>query len=99
MASKQEWMVVLKDKPDSLAARMKVRPAHLAALKPQVEAGFWVFGGASLDEPIKEGEGPQINGSVMIGVADSRDVVLERLKQDTYYTSGVWDVENIQVRS
>ncbi|TKA48979.1 hypothetical protein B0A54_01055 [Friedmanniomyces endolithicus] len=93
MASKQEWMVILPDRKDSLAARMKVRPDHLAALKPSVESGFFVFGGASLDEPVKEGEGPKINGSVMVAVAESKEEVLDKLKADVYYTSGVWDVE------
>ncbi|KAK0256075.1 hypothetical protein LTR91_011733 [Friedmanniomyces endolithicus] len=97
MASKQEWMVILPDKKDSLAARMKVRPDHLAALKPSVEAGFWVMGGASLDEPVKEGEGPKINGSVMIAVAESKEEVLDKIKADIYYKSGVWDVENINI--
>ncbi|KAK1010529.1 hypothetical protein LTR54_005484 [Friedmanniomyces endolithicus] len=66
---------------------------HLAALKPSVESGFFVFGGASLDEPVKEGEGPKINGSVMVAVAESKEEVLDKLKADVYYTSGVWDVE------
>ncbi|TKA79882.1 hypothetical protein B0A55_03661 [Friedmanniomyces simplex] len=97
MAGKQEWMVILPDKKDALADRMKVRPDHLAALKPSVESGFWVMGGASLDEPVKEGEGPKINGSVMMAVAESKDEVLEKIKADVYYTSGVWDVEKIQI--
>jgi len=68
---------------------------HLAALKPSVKSGFFVFGGASLDEPVKEGEGPKINGSVMVAVAESKEEVLDKLKADVYYTSGVWDVEKV----
>ncbi|KAK5701673.1 hypothetical protein LTR97_004491 [Elasticomyces elasticus] len=93
MASKQEWMVILPDKPNCLAARMKVRPDHLANLKPNVESGFWVMGGASLDEPVKEGEAAKINGSVMMAVADTKEEVMQKIKEDLYYTSGVWDVE------
>jgi len=51
--------------------------------------------GASLDEPVKEGEGPKINGSVMIAVAESKEEVLDKIKADIYYKSGVWDVENV----
>jgi hypothetical protein len=68
---------------------------HLKALVPDTESGFWVLGGATLDEPIKEGQGPKINGSVMMAVAETEDEVLEKLKKDVYYTSGVWDVEKV----
>ncbi|KAK3628213.1 hypothetical protein LTR56_018727 [Elasticomyces elasticus] len=70
---------------------------HLANLKPNVESGFWVMGGASLDEPVKEGEAAKINGSVMMAVADTKEEVLAKIKEDLYYTSGVWDVEKIQI--
>lgn len=53
------------------------------------------MGGASLDEPIKEGSGPKINGSIMMAVADSKEEVLEKLKQDVYWTSGVWDTNKV----
>ena len=69
--------------------------AHLSNLKPNIDNGFFVMGGASLDEPIKEGEGPKINGSVMMAVADSKEEVLEELRKDIYATSGVWDVEKV----
>jgi len=49
------------------------------------------MGGASLEEPVKEGEGPKMNGSVMIALADTKDEVLEKIRKDVYYTSGVWD--------
>ena len=68
---------------------------HLKALKPDTDSGFWVLGGATLDEPIKEGAGPKINGSIMMAVADSREEVLEKLKQDVYYSSGVWDTDKV----
>ena len=64
---------------------------HLSGLKPNVESGFWLFGGASLDEPIQEGQAPKINGSIMLALAETKEEVLEKLKQDTYWKSGVWD--------
>ncbi|PNS20010.1 hypothetical protein CAC42_1457 [Sphaceloma murrayae] len=96
MAAKNEWLVLMKDKPNSLEARMKVRPQHLEALKPQVEAGHWVFGGATLNAPASEGK-LDIDGSCMLGVADTKEEILARLKKDVYATSGVWDIDNVQI--
>jgi len=94
---KQEWMAILPDKPNSLAHRMSVRAEHLAKVQPHVNSGLIVLGGASLDEPLQPGEGPKINGSVMMAEADSIDDVWAWIKSDIYYTSGVWDTEKIQV--
>jgi len=97
MAGKQEWMVILPDHQGKLSERLKVRSDHLKNIKPLVESGFWVMGGASLEEPVKEGEGPKMNGSVMIALADTKDEVLEKIRKDVYYTSGVWDGSKIQI--
>ncbi|KAK6433841.1 hypothetical protein LTR95_009979 [Oleoguttula sp. CCFEE 5521] len=91
--AKHEWMVILKDKPNSLAKRMEVRPEHLKNVLEQEKAGFWLLGGASLDEPVQEGQGPKINGSVMLALSETREEVIEKLKQDVYWTKGVWDVD------
>ncbi|RMZ27667.1 hypothetical protein D0859_08268 [Hortaea werneckii] len=96
MAPKQEWMVILPDAAGKLSKRMEVRPDHLNNLKPHVDSGLWVFGGASLDEPIKEGEPPKINGSVMLAVADTKEEVMKSVKEDVYFKSGVWDESKIQ---
>jgi len=48
-----------------------------------------------LDEPIKEGSGPKINGSVMVAVAENEEEVYEKLKADKYWSTGVWDVDNV----
>ena len=57
-----------------------------------------MFGGASLDEPVQEGQGAKINGSVMLAKAESQEEVFERLKQDPYWTTGVWDTEKVSVQ-
>lgn len=72
---------------------------HLNNLKPDTDSGFWVMGGATLDEPIKEGSGPKINGSIMMAVADSKEEVLEKLKKDVYYSGGVWDTSKVSLRN
>ncbi|KAK5110116.1 hypothetical protein LTR62_006250 [Meristemomyces frigidus] len=97
MATKHEWMVILPDKAGALANRMKVRQEHLAALKPATDSGFWVLGGAMLDEPIKEGQGPKINGSVMMALAETKEEVMEKIRQDAYFKTGVWDESKIQI--
>ena len=53
------------------------------------------MGGASLDEPLKEGEGPKINGSVMMCEADTIEEVWKVVKSDVYYREGVWDPEKV----
>lgn len=53
----------------------------------------------SLDEPIQEGQGPKINGSVMLAVAESKEEVLDALKKDVYWTEGVWDTEKVSSRA
>lgn len=76
---------------------MKVRPQHLEAVTPRVKAGSVVFGGATLDEPLKEGEGPKINGSAMVYIADTEAEVREAVEEDVYFKTGVWDPSKIQI--
>lgn len=68
---------------------------HLEAIKPNVESGTIVFGGASLDEPVKEGEGPKINGSIMIVCADSKEEAMKVIESDIYTESKVWDLSKV----
>jgi len=96
-APKTEWLVILPDREGALETRMKVRPKHLDAINPRVQAGFWKLGGAMLATPHVEGEPLQITGSTMMAVASSREEVMEELKNDIYFREGVWDVEKIQI--
>lgn len=56
---------------------------------------LWI--GAILERAPEEGEQPQMKGSVMLAQAESKEAVLEVLKEDTYYKSGVWDWEKVQI--
>ena len=69
---------------------------HLENLKPKVADGTVVFGGGSLDEPVKEGEGPKINGSVMIIMADTKEDAMKFVHSDIYTEHKVWDVEKVR---
>lgn len=49
-----------------------------------------------LSETIKEGQGPQMKGSVMLAVAESEEQVWEQLRLDPYAVE-VWDMDKIQI--
>jgi len=92
-----EWLVMLPDKPNALAKRLEVRQTHLENIDPDVQRGSVVLGGAYLSEQPAEGQTPDMLGSAMIFVADSKEEVLERIKHDIYTTSGVWDIDKINI--
>jgi uncharacterized protein len=52
--------------------------------------------GAMLEEVPKEGEGLKIFGSAMMAHAASKEEVLDVLKQDVYFKSGVWDLDKVR---
>lgn len=54
-----------------------------------------VFGGATLDEPVKEGQALKINGSAMLVQAGSREEALKVVESDIYTKSGVWDTSKV----
>ncbi|OBT86384.1 hypothetical protein VE02_03819 [Pseudogymnoascus sp. 03VT05] len=70
---------------------------HLKNVTPKVEEGFWKVGGATLDEPPKEGEPLKINGSCFIAHATTKEEVMVELKNDVYAKGEVWDFEKIQI--
>ena len=98
-AQKQEYIVILPDKPHSLQKRLEVRPDHLKAMKPKVESGLFTFGGSYFDEHPSSGETPDMKGSVMLAQAGSREEVMELLQNDIYSTSGVWDLSKVQIHA
>ncbi|KAI4849861.1 hypothetical protein E4T44_03083 [Aureobasidium sp. EXF-8845] len=97
MSQKYEWMVILPDNVGALDKRMAVREQHLSAIKPNAESGFWVLGGAMLEDTPKEGSPLKITGSVMMAVASSKEEVMEKIKSDIYADKGVWDMDKIQI--
>jgi len=70
---------------------------HLAAVKPNAESGFWVLGGAMLEDVPKEGSPLKITGSVMMAVAGSKEEVMEKIKSDIYADKGVWDMDKVSL--
>ncbi|PSN63933.1 hypothetical protein BS50DRAFT_576564 [Corynespora cassiicola Philippines] len=94
----QEWLVIAPDFDGALEKRLAVRPQHIDGLKADPDT-FWLWGGAMLEEPIKEGDAgpPKMKGSAMLIGAKTREEVIERLKKDVYVQGGVWDLEKVQI--
>ncbi|KAJ5963505.1 uncharacterized protein N7479_003381 [Penicillium vulpinum] len=95
--AKKEFLCILPDKPGVQAKRIEVRPKHLEGVKPHVESGAIVGGGAMFNSHPAEGETPSFKGSMMLAVAENEAEVLKLLNQDIYVTAGVWDMENAQI--
>ncbi|KAI4681856.1 uncharacterized protein J4E84_007453 [Alternaria hordeiaustralica] len=94
----QEWLIIVPDHKDALQKRIASRPKHLEGLKADRE-DMWLWGGAMLEEPIKEGDTgpPKMKGSACLIGAKTREEVVERLKQDVYVKEGVWNLEDMQI--
>ncbi|KAL2223413.1 hypothetical protein M432DRAFT_587335 [Thermoascus aurantiacus ATCC 26904] len=97
MAVKKEFLCIIPDKPGMMAKRVEVRPTHLANVKPLVDSGRIVVGGAMLESHPAEGEDPKFKGSMLVALAESAAEVRELLSRDIYATEGVWDLENAQI--
>jgi len=97
MSTKYEWLVQIPDHPSSLEKRLAVRAAHLEALKPNIDSGTVVFGGATLSKQPAEGEVLDMTGSVMLIKAESEEKVREFLRGDAYTKGGAWDVDKAKI--
>lgn len=75
---------------DARARRLGVRPAHLEGIRPRVERGEILMGGAILDDA-----GDMI-GSVLLTEFPTRADLDAWLAVDPYVTGGVW--ERVDVR-
>lgn len=53
--------------------------------------------GAILRDVPQPGESPEMCGSVVIARAESREEILQALRQDIYNTSGVWNLGQAQI--
>ncbi|OAQ61557.1 dimeric alpha-beta barrel [Pochonia chlamydosporia 170] len=94
-----EFLVVVPDKPGVREKRLEVRPTHFKNMTPNVESGDWKMGGALLNEVPTDSNAANFDffGSTLVCKAESKEAVLEQLKKDIYATSGVWDLEKVQI--
>lgn len=95
--SKQEYLVIVKDKPNTFAKRMEVRQQHLTTIKVNVQAQGPGYGPYTSGGGISEDKDEDLFGSTLTIEADSKEEVREMLKEDIYYKHGVWDVDNAQI--
>jgi uncharacterized protein YciI len=85
-----QFVIIARDGTDPQAPtrRQAVRPAHLEGIRPFVERGNILVGGAILDEV-----GTMV-GSVLMADFPTREELDAWLAGDPYVTDGVWlDVE------
>lgn len=98
MSAQREWLVTVPDHPNAIEKRLAARPKHLDNLKPRIDAGQVVFGGAMLSEQPGEGESPKMTGSVMLFKANSEEEVRQLLEADEYTKGGAWDVSKATIQ-
>ncbi|KAA8896532.1 hypothetical protein TRICI_006875 [Trichomonascus ciferrii] len=93
----KEYLVIVQDKPNSFDKRMEVRDQHLGNVKSVVKAQGPGNGPMTSGGGIAHDKDQNLCGSMLTIEAESKEKVIEILKQDVYYTSGVWDVDNAQI--
>jgi uncharacterized protein len=81
-----QFVVIARDgdDPDAPARRARVRPAHLEVIRPLVERGEVLVGGAILDDA-----GTMV-GSTIVAEFETREELEEWLRNDPYVIEGVW---------
>ena len=80
------FVIIGHDGPDGARLRPSVRPAHLANLRPLVEAGRVVVGG-----PFTDG-----SGSLIVADFESEDAARAFARNDPYTLEGVY--ERVEVK-
>lgn len=86
-----EYNVIVYDKPG--VDRSQVRPQHFANIAPTVNKGKILSVGAIYHDDEKT----KFAGSAYHILADNREEIIEFLKQDVYYTEGIWDINNVLI--
>ncbi|KAF5019902.1 hypothetical protein F66182_8086 [Fusarium sp. NRRL 66182] len=96
---KFEFLVVVPDKPGVREKRLEVRGTHFENMKPRVEDGSWKMGGAILNSVPKDDSPSSLDfaGSTLVCIANSVEEVREQLDKDIYATTGVWDMDKVQI--
>lgn len=86
-----EYNVIVYDFPGS--DRSKVRPEHFANIAPTVNKGKVLSVGAIFHDDAKT----QFAGSAYHILADNRQEILDFLKEDIYYKTGIWNLDNVLI--
>ncbi|KAK7744568.1 hypothetical protein SLS53_003454 [Cytospora paraplurivora] len=78
---------------------MKPSLQHFENLLKKKETGAFKMGGAVLEDipADEEVSSMKFAGSTLVVVAESRQAVIDLIKDDIYVKSGVWDLEKAQI--
>jgi len=87
-----QFVIIARDgtDPEAQARRQAVRPAHLEGIRPFVERGNMLVGGAILNEL------GNMVGSVLMADFPTREELDAWLAGDPYVTEGVWQEVEVQ---
>ncbi|VZH87963.1 unnamed protein product, partial [Fusarium fujikuroi] len=87
----------MPDKPNILRLRKMVKPIHYKGIKPLIASGKLPAGSAIFKKhPIKR-EPAEFKGSIVMYRAKTIKQVYKIIENDVYATSGVWDLEKLQI--
>ena len=83
---KMQFILIAYDGTDSdaLERRLKVRQEHLTKIEKMKEKGEFIAGGAILDDNGK------MTGSMIVYELPDRKTLDDRLRDEPYFTTGVW---------
>ncbi|KAF0327243.1 YCII-like protein [Colletotrichum asianum] len=94
----KEFLCIMPDKPNVLQIRKQVKGQHYEGIKPLIESGRLVAGGAMFEkQPNEDATEASFRGSVVVYTAESSEDVKAIIENDAYATSGVWDLERGQI--
>jgi uncharacterized protein YciI len=88
-----QFVIIARDgtDPEAPTRRQAVRPAHLESIRPFVERGNLLIGGAILNEL------GNMVGSVLMADFPTREELDAWLAGDPYVTHGVWKEIEVQL--
>jgi uncharacterized protein YciI len=74
-----------------------VREKHLENVRPLVQSGEVLLGGATFSQHPEEGEQPDMTGSATLIAAESEEAVRELIASDVYAKASAWNVEDAKI--
>jgi hypothetical protein len=101
MSPAHKFVVYAPDKTDeaTFARRLSVRPTHMLGANELIAKGVIKYAGAMLTPSSVESQTAEqkMIGSMIVYEAQNIDVVKKMVENDIYYTSGVWDPEQLVI--
>ncbi|KID99272.1 YCII- domain protein, partial [Metarhizium majus ARSEF 297] len=96
--TKNEWLIMIQDRPGVLQTRYDNTHTHIAYYKPVREQGQLIFAGPMLSaHPQKAGDPLNIVGSILVLNLDTLEDVWKLLREDPFNKTGVWDLDKTTI--